>query len=181
MLCLVTQSCPTLLDLIDCSPPGPFVREDSPGKNAGVGCHVLLQGIFPTQGSNQGLLHCRQIPYQLSHQLQAESSLPYPTPGSRALKVSPGGEPLPGTIRLFLLASPRQRRKIYGYRKQVKISNYASATKAHTWPDMAFCFMQEAAYYTSLLLLSPPRFLVFKQDSLELFSHWLRITLPYSL
>ena len=46
---------------------------------------------------------------------------------------------------------------------------------------MAFCFMQEAAYYTSLLLLSPPRFLVFKQDSLELFSHWLRITLPYSL
>ena len=86
MLCLVTQSCPTLLDLIDCSPPGSFVREDSPGKNAGVGCHVLLQGIFPTQGSNQGLLHCRQIPYQLSHQLQAESSLPYPTPGSRALR-----------------------------------------------------------------------------------------------
>ena len=34
---------------------------DFPGKNTGVGCHVLLQGIFPTQGSNSGLLHCRQI------------------------------------------------------------------------------------------------------------------------
>ena len=32
---------------------------DSPGTNTGVGCHFLLQGIFPTQGSNRGLLHCR--------------------------------------------------------------------------------------------------------------------------
>ena len=36
-------------------------------QNTGVGSHSLLQGIFPTQGSNLGLLHCRQIPYQLSH------------------------------------------------------------------------------------------------------------------
>ena len=42
---------------------------DSPGKNNGVGCHfLLLQGIFPTQGSNPSLLHCRQILYLLSHQ-----------------------------------------------------------------------------------------------------------------
>ena len=41
---------------------------DSPGKNTGVGCHALLQGIFPTQGSNPGLLHCRQILYHLSLQ-----------------------------------------------------------------------------------------------------------------
>ena len=39
---------------------------DSPGKNPGVGGHSLFQGIFPTQGSNQGLLHCRQILYHLS-------------------------------------------------------------------------------------------------------------------
>ena len=38
-----------------------------PSKNTGVGCHFLLQGIFPTQGSNLGLLDCRQILYQLSH------------------------------------------------------------------------------------------------------------------
>ena len=41
---------------------------NSPGKNAGIGCHALLQGIFPTEGSNPGLQHCRQILYQLSHQ-----------------------------------------------------------------------------------------------------------------
>ena len=40
---------------------------DSPGKNTGVGGHSLLQGIFPTQGLNRGLLHCRQILYCLSH------------------------------------------------------------------------------------------------------------------
>ena len=41
---------------------------DSPGKNTGVGCHALLQRIFLTQGSNPGILHCRQILYRLSHQ-----------------------------------------------------------------------------------------------------------------
>ena len=40
---------------------------NSPGQNTGVGNISLLQGIFPTQGSNPGLLHCWQIPYQLSH------------------------------------------------------------------------------------------------------------------
>ena len=41
---------------------------NSPGKNARVGCHSLLQGIFPTQGLNPGLLHCRQILYHLNYQ-----------------------------------------------------------------------------------------------------------------
>ena len=40
---------------------------NSPGQNTGVGNLSLLQGIFPTQGSNPGLPHCRQILYQLSH------------------------------------------------------------------------------------------------------------------
>ena len=40
---------------------------NSPGKNTGVGCHSLLQGIFSTQGSNPGLLHCRKILYHLSY------------------------------------------------------------------------------------------------------------------
>ena len=47
------QSCPTLCNPVDCSPPGSW---DSPGKNTGVGSHSLLQGIFPTQGSNSSLL-----------------------------------------------------------------------------------------------------------------------------
>ena len=41
---------------------------NSLGKNTGVGCHALLQGIFPTQGSNPGHWHCRRILYHLSHQ-----------------------------------------------------------------------------------------------------------------
>ena len=41
---------------------------DFPGKSTGVGCHFLLQGIFPTQGSNPGLPDCSQMLYRLSHQ-----------------------------------------------------------------------------------------------------------------
>ena len=46
----------------------PLVLGDSPGQNTGVGCHALLQGIFPTQRSNPDLLHCRWVLYHLSHQ-----------------------------------------------------------------------------------------------------------------
>ena len=84
---LGTQSCPTLWDVMDCSPPGgtpwtvwtvamdcspPGPRIlcswNSPGKNTGVGCHFPLQGIHLTQGLNPGLLNCRQILYHLNHQ-----------------------------------------------------------------------------------------------------------------
>ena len=53
---LVDQSCLTLFNPVAC----PW---NSVGKNIGVGCHSLLQGIFPTQESKPGLLHCRQILY----------------------------------------------------------------------------------------------------------------------
>ena len=46
--CLVTQSCPTLCNPMDCSPPGSVCPWDFPGKNTGVGCHSLFQGSFPT-------------------------------------------------------------------------------------------------------------------------------------
>ena len=48
-------------------PHGLYSPWNSPGQNTGVGSLCLLQGIFPTQGSNLGLPHCRQILYQLSH------------------------------------------------------------------------------------------------------------------
>ena len=54
------QLCPTPIRL-----PCPW---DSPGKNTAVGCHSLLQRIFPTQGLNLGLLHCKQIIYHVNHQ-----------------------------------------------------------------------------------------------------------------
>ena len=43
-------------------------HRDSPGKNTAVGCHALLQGIFPTQGLNPGVSPCKQILYHLSYQ-----------------------------------------------------------------------------------------------------------------
>ena len=58
-------------------PPGSSVHGDSPGKNTRVGSHALFQGIFPTQGSNPGLPHCRQILYHLSHQESPVSILYY--------------------------------------------------------------------------------------------------------
>ena len=49
-------------------PHGLYSPWNSPGQNTGVGRGSLIQGIFPTQGSNLGLPHCRQILYQLSHE-----------------------------------------------------------------------------------------------------------------
>ena len=49
-------------------PHGLYSPWNSPGQNTGVGSLYLLQGIFPTQESNRGLLHCRRILYQLSYQ-----------------------------------------------------------------------------------------------------------------
>ena len=64
--CLVTKLCPTLLQPHKLWPARLLCPWNSPGQNTGVGIS-LLQGIFPTQGSNPGLLHCRWILYQLSH------------------------------------------------------------------------------------------------------------------
>ena len=68
VLCLVAQSCLTLCHPLGCSQLGSSVHGDSPGKNTGVNCHALLQRIFPTQGLNPGLWHCRQTLYHLNHQ-----------------------------------------------------------------------------------------------------------------
>ena len=65
----VAQLCPLLWDPMDCSLPGSFLNPwKFPGQNTGVGCHFLLQGIFPTLGLNPGLPHCRHTPYHLSYQ-----------------------------------------------------------------------------------------------------------------
>ena len=56
MLCLVAQSCPTLWDPVDCSPPGSSGYGDSLGKNTGVGCHPLLKRI--SQSRDRTLVSC---------------------------------------------------------------------------------------------------------------------------
>ena len=57
-----SENCSVMSDSLQLH--GPW---DSPGQNSGVGSLSFLQGIFPIQGSNSGLLHCRWIVYQLSH------------------------------------------------------------------------------------------------------------------
>ena len=63
----LAQSCLTLRPH-KMSPIRLLCAWDFPGKNTGVGCHFLLQGIFPTQGSNSGLQHYKQTLYHLNHQ-----------------------------------------------------------------------------------------------------------------
>ena len=71
LCCSAAQSCLTLCDPMDCTPAGsctPSCPWDSLGKNTGVGCHSLLQGIFPTQRSDPCLLHWEVSSLPLSHQ-----------------------------------------------------------------------------------------------------------------
>ena len=72
MKVLVSQSCLTFHYAMDVALQA-LLSMWFPSKHTGVGCHFLLQGIFLTQWSNPGLLYCRQILYQLSHQRSPKS------------------------------------------------------------------------------------------------------------
>ena len=73
-------------------PPGLYSPWNSPGQNTGVGSCSLLQGIFPTQGSNPGPPHCRWILYHLSHQELCKKKKKKKKLGSNpGLVRSPGG------------------------------------------------------------------------------------------
>ena len=91
-------------------PHGVHSPWSSPGQNIGVGSHFILQGIFPSQGLNPGLPHCRWILYQLSHQGSSKIpecvAYPFPEdlpdpgtePGSPALQVDSLPVELPGEV-----------------------------------------------------------------------------------
>ena len=64
----VCVSCSVVSDSMDCSPLGSSIHGILQARILELSCHFLLQGIFLTQGSNLGLLHCRQLLYHLSHQ-----------------------------------------------------------------------------------------------------------------
>ena len=101
-VCMPAKS--LLCDPTDCGLPRSSVHRDSPGQNTGVGGHALLQGIFPAQGSNPGLLHL--LPWQAG-------SLPLALPGKSsshrdAVKTFFGASPpsAPNPQRLRLLSPP---------------------------------------------------------------------------
>ena len=109
------------------SPPGFSVHGDSPGKNTGVGCHDLLQGIFQTQGLNPGLPHCQHILYHLSHQGSPESRTPWFSSHPRAFVLAAASvrDACPGihmvcafTFFKLLLSSPSTEVFWHLYEKQ---------------------------------------------------------------
>ena len=74
-LALESESCSVLSDSLQLH--GLYRPWNSPGQDTGVGSLSLLQGIFPTQGSNPGVPHCRRILYQLSHEGRLWKLCPY--------------------------------------------------------------------------------------------------------
>ena len=91
--------------------------QNSPGQNTGVGSLSLLQGIFPTQGSNPHLLHCRQILYQLSHNGSPKTELPKP-------RIEPGTTLPLSQLSYFshfiLCGVAKKKKKIFNFRKMTK-------------------------------------------------------------
>ena len=80
-VCSVAQLCLTLLDPMNRSPPGSSVHRDSPGKNTGVGCHVLLQEIFPTQVSQIAGRFFTEKKKKSFFNQKKKKKLPCPPPG----------------------------------------------------------------------------------------------------
>ena len=109
-MCLVIQSYPTLCDSLDYSPLDFSVHGCSSGKNTGVGCYVLLQGIFPTQGSNPCLPHCRLILYHVTHRgsphlFKESQQLQFPTLSGH---LPNGIEGVKGTPQLSVLFNQKR-------------------------------------------------------------------------
>ena len=152
----VTQLCSTLCNPMDWG-KNPW---DFPGKNTGVGRHVLLQGIFPTQGSNPGLLHCRQTIYCLSHQ-------GFPAPGPLVLIKWMDDEKVDKYIILVLLSQV-----IWGDEKQPRCQclsapssllsksngsslHPVSVEVLHTLPDNLWGYPQRGLYSPGSVSVQP--------------------------
>ena len=74
LLAILSHLCLTLCEPMDCNLQDTSVHGDSPGENTGAGCHSLLQGIFPTQGSNPSLLRLLHYRRVLFHWATREAS-----------------------------------------------------------------------------------------------------------
>ena len=101
-------------------PCGLYSPWKSPGQKTGVGDLSLLQGIFPTQGSNPGLPHCRQILYQLSHQgsprilqwVAYPSPADLPNPAIEPRSPASQADSLPAELSGHLSVNSRGKRRI---------------------------------------------------------------------
>ena len=106
------ESCSVLSDSLQ--PHRLYSPWNSPGQNTGVGSLSLLQGIFPTQGWNPGLPHCRQVLYQLSHK-ESPRTLGWASyPFSEDLS-DPGIKPGSPALQADTLPSKLSEKPIIGY------------------------------------------------------------------
>ena len=135
-------------------PHGLYSPWNSPGQNTGVASCSLLQGIFPTHGSNPGLLHCRQILYQLSHHGSPrilEWVKPIPAPEDLP---SPGIEPRSFRIagKLFTREADLNSLKVHGLAQQTCLSTYSSVdTRNRLLP----CFQMKRKSLSRVQLFRP--------------------------
>ena len=116
---LVAQSCWDSLQPHGLQPARLLCPQDSPGKNTGVGSHSFLQEIFLIQGSNLGLLHCRQI-----------DSLPSEPPGKPLMERGP-------SYVLFQTEAPSSQAEVTG--KPMEALSYEEASN----PESCFTWSQK--------------------------------------
>ena len=134
---------------MDYNPPGSSVYGDSPAKNSGVGHDDPLQGIFPTQGSNQGLQHYSWILYQLSYQRSPRILVWIACPVSRrSSRPRDWTRVRPILYQLSYPGSPFLSMPYYKKKKKRKVSK--------DWREDILSF-QDTAMSASLEDLSMPR------------------------
>ena len=106
VLCLVIQSCPALCKPMDCSPPGSSVYGDSPGKNTGVSCQALLQGIFKVRDRTQVICIVGRFFTAWATRealVPSESILKVSTPNYKKLQTWLRTTPRTGKVTFFLI------------------------------------------------------------------------------
>ena len=129
---------------------GLYSPGNSPGQNTGVGSLSLLQGIFPTQGYNTGLPHCRQILYQLSHQ------------GSPRILEWVGS---PSLLQGIFLTRESNRGLLHCRRILYQLSYKMSPKGKHFWKRIDKCVC-----ITESLCCTPETLLQYKIKSLNFFN-----------
>ena len=125
---------------------------DSPGKNTGVDCHSLPQGIFPTQGSNPGLQHCRSILYHLSHQESSKADYKVHKMGGGPVPGNP--HPFPKTVRILVSLTSLWCNYSYENWEPHTLGLLSPSDLAHTVCGVCFSLNKSASYLWLCLSLS---------------------------
>ena len=127
-----------------------------PGKNVGVDCHFLLQGIFLTQESNPGLLHCRQMLYHLSHYFKMHPTWDFPGgPVAKTSIPNTGGQgliPDQGTRSHMLQLRPSQINKYIKNNKMNPTGKKPSPVGSRMYLELTYISFQVLYYLGSSVL-----------------------------